>query len=612
MRPPCITRPVECGPVPTGPHFTLPPMPCKRAAAGAILGWGMAALFLSALPALSAVDEAMLRYARTVERELAGDASGALAGYRDLLQEVAVSNPLLAEKILYRVGSCERHSGRLEAARTSWRRLVEDYPARDAMVVRAREELKALEQELDRVAVEGSVHIEKGPVPAYILAGEWGNEPVVVAESNGEFRVERKMVGRDAAGQRTCLVYAEHPELSLVAAGVFSESGKVVSVTGLQLRPAVALAGRVVDVQGRAVSGAAIQVIGYQRGIPLPFDRILPPVMSASGGDFVVSGLAPGLRYVVTAVKSNCRMVTAVEQDTTLPSRVEGAVIACGNIVVRRLGEITLRGRVVDESGGAARVTVTAWSLPPVEREVARVTSDREGRFVFRDLIENGVALKAEGEGYQPRTVTGIRPMGQDIDMVVKGDGLSVPGRQSGSAASSLPPPAGTEPDEAPPSPARVPAGPFPLESLHWLRGNADSGSPMDGQDLRMHVVVWHFGSPYVEAALRARYPGEPGILSQVMRVYGDAGVICVWVLLEDEDQSESARIALDLYPGLPVASLARSDMQAFLAGKSGGQAAPAPVLEAGNLVMGRGGRVGMVCTDQQLFKAVKMAVWSR
>jgi len=36
------------------------------------------------------------------------------------------------------------------------------------------------------------------------------------------------------------------------------------------------------------------------------------------------------------------------------------------------------------------------------------------------------------------------------------------------------------------------------------------------------------------------------------------------------------------------------------------------PVLESGNLVMGREGRMSAVCTDQQLFKAVKAAVGSR
>jgi hypothetical protein len=570
----------------------------------------MLALPLSAFPAPLATNAVLLGYARTVERELAGDSAGALAGYQDLLQAVASSDPLLSEKILYRMGACERHGGRLDAARKIWRRLVEEYPARDAVVVRAREDLKALEQELDRMTAVGSVLGEKGPVPACLLAGEWGSEPLVVTESNGGFSVERKVAGQDGNGRRYCLVYAEHPELPWVAAGVFFESGKGASNTDFRLRPALSLSGRVVDVQGRPVSTAAIQVLGFQRDISFPFDHILPPVTTAANGEFTVSGLPPGLRYVVTAMKSNYRMVTGVEQDATGSSRPEGATLACGNIVIRRMGEITLRGRVMDESGGALRVKVTAWSLPPVEREVARVMSDREGRFVFRDLYENGIALKAEGEGYQPRTVTGLKPMGQDIDMVLKGDGLSIPGRQAGVRIQDSPPSSSVEVEEGAPDPRLFPAGPFPFESLHWLRGNADNGAPLEQQDLKSRVVVWHFGSAYREAALRAQYPGEPGVLAQIMRLYADAGVICVWVLGEGEDQAEAARVALDLYPGLPVASLAPAVVTVFMTGKPGGP--PAPVLESGNLVMGRDGRMSAVCTDQQLFKAVKAAVGSR
>ena len=589
-------------------------------------------LFLSS-GAGAETNSPLLRYAQVYERELAGDAGGALADYRDLLQVAPPLEAVMTEKVLYRIGVCERRLGHVEATRQAWRKLVQDFPARDPEVVRTREELKDLERELDRVMIEGRVGEGTGRV-AFVFAGEWGDEPVVLADTNGRFRVERKVAGQASGGERYSLVYAEHPDLPLVAAeairvdrsqesGVRSQEARTQTPTQapaqismrsqLDLLPALSLYGNVVDSLGRPVPGAMILVTGYKSDIPFPFDRLLPPVVSATNGEFSIAGLVPGFRYVVTASKSGCRMVTAAERDTNPGDKDVGASSAsCGSIVLQQLGEISLRGRIVDESGAAVQAEVAAWSLPPVDREVARVSSDSRGLFIFRDLRENAVTLKVEGEGFLPRSLTGLKPMGQEIDMVLKGNGLSE--KLSGKVAKGGGAQAQRDVLALEGEVQAVPSGgavqlvsrpnPLPLQGLLWLRGNPESGSPLLGRDLGGHVVVIHFRSSYVESAVRSQYPGEPGPLSQLMRLYSASGLICLWALPEGESRGEAARIALELYPDLPVASLPRAEDAA-----TGILPASVWSVESGNIVMGRDGLVRTACSDQQLFKAVKAAI---
>ena len=579
-----------------------------------------------------------LQYARIFERELAGDVAGAVSDYRAFLSTLPPSEPVLAEKLLYRIGVGEHRLGHPETTRQIWRRLVQDYPARDPEVVRTREALKSLERELDRVTISGRVDYARGTgVAAAVFAGEWGDEPTILADTNGAFSVERKIAGQTIGGERYCLVFAEHPRLPLVAAeeakegrsqesGIRNSASNRLGVT-IQLIPSLTLFGSVVDPMGRPMAGAAIQVMGFKSDIPFPFDRLLPPTVSATNGDFSVAGLVPGLRYVLTAVKPGCRMVTAAERDTSLPAEKTGESSAsCGSIVLQKLGEVSLRGKIVDESGAPAQAEVAAWSLPPVDREVARVTTDPAGRFVFRDLRENGVTLKVEGDGFLSKSIIGLKPMGQDIDVVLRGNGLSARNPEKGARSKE----AGEQQSvltfesedhdtlssgRLPFSFMNFPAFPFPLPpcDFQWLRGNPESGAPVLARDLKGHVVVFHLGSAYVESALRAQYPGESSVLSNIMRLYGDSGVICLWVVPEGEARGDAARMALELYPELPVASLPRSGREAGGPGRN--EKTPVESIwgvEHGNIVVGRDGLVRTLCSDQQLFKAVKAAITAK
>lgn len=343
--------------------------------------------------------------------------------------------------------------------------------------------------------------------------------------------------------------------------------------------------------------------------IPLPLDALLPPVFSATNGEFVVKGLVPELRYVLTAEKEGYQLVNAGERRTSniehstlnieqgevkVPDssqldvgrsmlNVQRSVplVSVGSIVIQSLGEVSLRGRVVDDSGVPVAAAVAVWALTPVEREVSRFSTEGDGLFEIRDVKENLVTLKIESEGCVPRILSGLKPMGQEVDVVVRRQGGSIQ-KPVFSVQKSVPPslnnPTAQQPNNGTPSLQR------------WLRGNLENGGALQGEELKGRVVVYHYGSAYVEASLRSLYPGEPGMLTTILKLYGDKGLVIIWVLPEDEGKGEAARMALELYPDLPVAV--------------GGEG-PA----RGNNVVGRDGVVSPLCSDQQLFKAVKQAL---
>ena len=566
-----------------------------------------------------------MRYARLHERELAGEVAGALAGYRELLPLAQSTEPRLAARLQYRVGVCELRLGRLEMARAAWRALVETAPAADPLVSRAREELKRLERELDRIVVQGrvvlggdqrsevgdqrsevggqrSANVISSTYPnnlatqqlnnCIIIAGEWGGEPPSLSDTDGVFRLERKAAGETPDGRRYCLLYAEHPFLLLEAAEIV-EAGSASrddakNAKSVVLSPPLTLTGRVVDARGTPVVGAAIRVTGFDAGVPMPFDRLLPPVVSGPDGGFVVSGLVPGLRYVLAAEKEGFRLAGAAEVSAERPDGREAPVrIDTGTIRLLSLGVVSLSGRVVDEAGLPARMEVSAWSMPPVERELARVSTDEAGMFIFRDLQENLVSVRITQAGYVPKSVIGLKPMGQAVDLVVKRsearDQRSEARDQRSEARDQRAEGGETSATQQFNSLATI------LPGIYWLRGNPETGGAVTELDLKGRVVVCHFGSAYLESAWRSRYPGAEGILSILTRVYGDDRVRCLWLLPEGESgrEGEAAKLALELYPDLPV-----------------GGAAGLP--SAGNLVFGPGGQAEGLCSDLQLFKMVK------
>lgn len=434
-----------------------------------------------------------LRYARLFEREMAGETAGLAGEYQSLFAEARGQDMDLAEKSLYRAGLSHKKAGRPELARAAWVALVESFPLGDTPVSNARDALKALEWELDRVAVSGSVVGGEGKSlnvgRCIVFAGEWGSEPAVIADKEGHFRVGRRVAGQLPDGQKYGLVYAEHAEWVGVGADVWL--GSMATGLTVTLEMPLVIKGKVVDHFGTPVSGARVQITGFKPApeekagaavagsrytIPLPIDRLLPPVFSDLSGGFMASGLPAGLRYELKSDNPEYHVVSYGEE---------------------RKGD-------VEATSGAP------W-------------------------------------GHSSQQLSNL------------------------------------------------------FTTITWLRGISEMGTLMSWNELKGHVVVFHFRSAYGEASLRAQYPEEAGVLTRLMELYGGSGLLCVWVLPANEGRGEAARLALGLNPDLPVGTSA----------EDGGQRTEdrGRKVETGNIVMGRDGRILAVCSDQQLFKAVKRAV---
>jgi hypothetical protein len=453
-----------------------------------------------ALSAFSATNATLaLSYARIYERELAGERAGLVAEYRALFSDARETDKELVEKSLYRIGMCEKKAGRLDQARVVWRGLVESFPLSDPVVSSAREALKALEWEMDRIVIAGKVVVSSvvtGVPPAgkcVVFAGEWGNEPPVLTSLDGGFRMGRRAAGQLPDGRSYGLIYAAHPSRALVGAGVWLGTGATGLVVSLQAP--VTLAGWVVDHVGIPVADARIRVTGFVTSpvdgggarmaysVPLPLDRLVPPVCSGSNGAFWVQGLPASLRYEITPEKSDYRVI--------------------------------LKGDVEPFQGADD------------------ATLDRSNTLATQPL-------------------------------------------------SNL------------------------LASVTWLKGSPETGAPLRWDELRGRVVVFHFGSAYGEASVRAQYPEEGGALSRLMELNGPQAVWCLWLLPEGEGRGDAAQLALGLYPEIPV-------------GSGAGAAGREPWVDRGpwgvssgqswNVVMGRDGRVQAVCSDQQVFRVVKKAL---
>jgi hypothetical protein len=539
---------------------------CLLAAVCAGTGWPCRAVETNGVSAAG-------RYAEAYQLELgAGDMGDAASRYRKLVDEMRASAPALAAKALFRLAACERKQGHITEAKEDWKRLAEMLPSDHPLVVRANDEIKDIERELNRVTLQGRVlNAARQALPGIcVLAGDWGHTPPAATGENGEFRVERRVAGRTASGARYCLVYAEHPFAPLAAATVAVEKdgqwavgpaaqegkgGRAAERTedvqkhgaapfDLVLREPFALSGYVVDPNGRPVGGALIRVTGFTghaRDIPMPFSSLLPAVLSGSDGKFTIDGLVPGLRYLVVAERDGYRLVHGTEVPGDRPMPGGGRVPQGGDdIAVVHVSEIVLQpiGRMFIDDQGLLRAEVNLND--PVER----------GR--LEDMMRRFEESKAGSSSEAPR------------------DG----------ASESIRP---------------FPFAAFPF-SLHWLRGDPATGAALTREDLGHRVTVLHFRSAYLDASLRSQFPGEMGPLAHVAKWYGPKGVLCAWIVPAADDSDEAQRLALETYADIPIAVDREGKLWQAL-GVSG---------YGGNIVIDGKGMARGLCTDQQLLRMVK------
>ena len=524
------------------------------------------------------------QYASAYETEIGGDPTEAAALYRRLLATAEGTNSALRRKALFRIGACERRVGRSVEAKAAWKQLLGLLPVDDPLVTRTREELKALEREMDRVTLCGRVVDERGqPVSGvYVLAGDWGNAPPAITAENGEFRVERRVAGRLATGERYCLVFAEHPVQPRVAVAVIvEEEGRWTAGDAnatsqkasfrsvgpqagapapfeLVLHPSLALSGYVVDPNGRAIKGAAVRVtgfVGYAPDIPLPFSFLFPDSVSDSNGQFRIEGLASGLRYVTAAEKESYQMdrpadVTLWTQQPPTPVALEADHRDTGGGLMPASGVVSVREIVLKREGQAS---IDEQGILRAEVNL----NDPSARARLEDVV------RRFDKGVQTRS-----------DIQAEG---------SREAAFGLSPP------------VRFPFDLYPF-ALRWIRGDSVGDAPLRREDLRGRVVVYHCSSAYVDASLRGQFPGESGTISLLSRVYGRRGVLCVWIVPSSDHSEDAVRLALETQADIPIAIDCDGKMWETL-GVTG---------YGGNVVVGSEGILRGVCSDEQLFRALK------
>jgi hypothetical protein len=513
-------------------------------------------------------------YARAYETELgAGTLGEAITLYRGILPGALQTNQALAGKILFRVGVCEREMGHIPECRQAWKQILELFPPEHSLVLRTRKELKDLERELDRVTVRGRILDDKGlPVSgACVMVGDWGNVPPTITATDGTFRVERQAAGRGPDGGRYCLVYAEHADLPLTVAGLWNESlqasggraaadpergpssrrggskAREARSSDFGLRPTLAVAGYVVDPNGRPVSGAAVRVTGFTdqaADLPMPMGNLLPPCESDSNGQYRIRGLAEGVVYTVTAEKEGYRAAKTVV----------GASSASGDAAKTSVSRIRVPG---------ARVMhASEIILLPVGRVFVDETGVLRAEVNLNDPVERARLETA---------MAGYRPVRHDM----------------GERMSWRDPVVARSP--------RFPFAEFPF-ALRWIQGDPITGSPLRVEDLKDHVVVYHFSSAYLDASLKNQYPAESGTLPQLAKLFGHRGVLCVWVLPAADDAEDAVQLALDTCKDLPIAVDRGGRMWQAL-GVTG---------YGGNVVVDRAGVMRTVCSDPQLFRVLK------
>lgn len=557
-------------------------------------------LSLRTLPALAAEPAPEARFAAAFELELQGRFTEAFAEYQALMGVSRFDATGLSGRLLYRMAVCEKHSGRPDEARRLWQDLLRGLPPEHPMAPRVREAVKQLERESERVRVRARIvaasagAVPPAPVPrAWVLVGEWGNEPPVLADGEGRIRVDRRGAGQLSDGRPYVLVFAEHPEKTQAAVVVVADDREE-DAGDVQLKATFAMTGRVKTRDGMPVEGARIRVLGLlgagSRGggpvewVPVPFDHLMPPVYSGSNGVFASTGLIPGVRYTLIAEKEGFILTKALVLDAGPVA--EGGVaswVHSGDILLRPEEQIAIRGRVWDEAGAVTGALVSAWSLPPVVRSLVATNTDAGGFFAFPELRENLVTIRVDAGGRGRTELPGIKPMGQSVDLILERNagaedgGGSVAVRQEGPPDASLNPMAW--------------AGAVP-----WLRGMAPNGETPRAEDWQGKVVVLRFSSAYVEASLRRQYPGENSLLARLDEEWRSRGVMCAWILPQADAGEGGKALALEADGEYPVALDLKGEIWPLF------HLLP----QGGYVVLDRGGRAWAAGDGARVFRLLK------
>jgi protocatechuate 3,4-dioxygenase beta subunit len=258
-----------------------------------------------------------------------------------------------------------------------------------------------------------------GPVAgALVWNGARPSSPPVRTGADGRFRLA---VPAGAA-----------VELGAAAAGflplrqnVARRAGSPVATT-LELRPAAALSGLVVDARGRPVPGALVLAPRSNR-----------QALSRADGRFRLTRLLPRGSYELTVQKEGFPRTTAAARTGAAGREVPPLRIVLGE------GQ-RIRGKVLDREGRpiAAELTLAAEEYGGGEPERSVTSADAQGAFELRDLSPGRFELRAVARGFAPARRTGIEvgagPEVVELGTVTLEPGTAIEGVVTDSAGSPV------------------------------------------------------------------------------------------------------------------------------------------------------------------------------
>ncbi len=507
------------------------------------------------LAAHAAPSDPEAAFAAAYTLELSGqDLEATIAAYRGVAAD-AGTNTVLAARAWWRIGVCERLREQWGASREAWRTLIARYPDAVPFAERAHAELRELDRVLERVSIAGQVVDDEGrPVAqAPLLIGEWVGSPPALADAQGRFVVQRRVIRSLKTAARYVLVYAEHPSQEQAAAQAVVLTGASVTDVVVRLRPTVAVSGRVSESSGRPLAGARVTIQATDRdsGIDLPYDAVLPGVMSDSNGMFVVRSLVEGLPVRLSA---DCAGYRRAGIDV-VPN---GALFRPVELALTPTGRVGIEGVVTDDRGQPLDAVVSAREFTPDETRMASTRTDLNGGYRLLELPDTPLSVLAESAGYGERSVTGVRPGNRRVDFVL--------GR----------------PGPSPPPPVAV------GEALPAFDVIALNAASLTGGSLKHHVALFYFWS-------RPHPLNPPAVLEDLQRRHADAGVrvVCLHdasalpedLALTTLRQGISYTVAIDRYaPAGGTGATHSATFDAF-----GARAGDALAIDAQGLVAWRG-----------------------
>jgi hypothetical protein len=452
--------------------------------------------------------------------------------------------------------------------------------------------------------------------------------PAAMTDAQGRFRfpaiagglrvrltpAKEGYVLRSAAEVVTAGATVQAPPLFVEAAGPNVVTGTVTDERGVPL--AARVTARSLPPEARELAAARTEADGRYRLAGLPEARVVIradplapryawravtgiPVGRAQQVDFVLSAQAP---VAAEAKIGEPAPALAAQSVNTAPLALASAA---GDAVViafwsraalpeppaalaawqRAYGPLGLRVWCLHDHSGypedllalaAARaipyaLAIDAYALAADERAANSLTRARYGLAAGQAaLVDRLGRLVMTGDITRSATAGAME---EELRRLVRG-------------AAPAGPAAGGAPEAAP-----------PWEAARWLRGDPQSGAPVEPADVRGQIVIVRFGSIYLDAQMRNRFPGETPTIEHILRLLGARGVTAVWVLPAAESGPDAERLVLQNAAEIPVA--VDRDGRTYRAYAVGA--------EIENCILDRQGRVHRVhCPDAQLFRAVK------